>query len=113
MLLSRAADELTAERESAAQALEVVAERAHAPDPLQDELVADLEARALEASDAACSAQKRVQALERKAGQRENMLERERERHAATRAKLAERKAIASKHWQEILRLRAQLKRMR
>ena len=54
----------------------------------------------------------RIQGVER-LDQREGVLERERERHAATREKLQERKEAAADRWRELQSLRATERRLR
>ena len=50
----------------------------------------------------------KIRRLERRALIREGVLSRERKRHASTRQKLTERRAVASQRWNEIRRLRGQ-----
>jgi hypothetical protein len=62
------------------------------------------EARAVELA----GLRERVRQLEHRVRDRDGVLRRERERHAATRAKLAERSKVASERWAEIRRLRSE-----
>lgn len=48
--------------------------------------------------------------LEKRLSDREAVLERERERHEATRKKFVDRKTVAAARWKELLALRARLK---
>lgn len=78
--------------------------------------IAALEAlRAAEAEEALCAAERSQEALERlelKLSEREGVLARERERHAATREKLAEQKRIAAERWHELTHLRSETRRL-
>lgn len=67
-----------------------------------------LRASGAEKAEQVASLRERMGRLELRLRQRTGVLTRERERHAATRAKLAERSKVASERWQELRRLRAQ-----
>ena len=80
--------------------------------PLGEQLAATERARlAAEARLAELEASQ-AKALVRKLGAREAVLARERERHAATREKLAERQRVAADRWREVQGLRAAKRRL-
>jgi hypothetical protein len=70
-------------------------------------------ARVAELERAAAVRDARAARRERELVSRQALVARERKRHAATRAKLAERERVAAERWRELQALRRELRRLR
>jgi chromosome segregation ATPase len=76
------------------------------------ERVAELEERVADLESRFVDREEDREKLELRLSEREAVLERERERHEATRKKFIERKAVAAERWKEMRALRSKLKRL-
>jgi uncharacterized membrane protein YccC len=75
-------------------------------------LEADLQSLRAATQPAPTEAEPTTERLQKELERRETVLANERERHAATRTKLLERRRIAAERWRELQDLRAQVRRL-